>query len=261
MRRRRGSGGARRRFAVGEAGVRDPAAISRQPWDLIVEFDPKTDTTGAYSKRPLDRDHRLATFEQEPSFSAHATVWLAADGIEGGRQGPADLRSWRRQCLRGIRRTFEAFSTFSARPVVVFTAGTLGGKGRATLDALLDSSTSRAELVAIDTGGAVDLADYAPEVLAADPCAVLQALPDRTAPAETARSCTIPGRIGDDFVPVPVGDADLAWISKSGNSFTPRLAARRTARRLSARGSIGERPSAGWSLISRLTYRVRSLVR
>jgi len=208
---------------VGEQGLGDLAALSRQPWDLIVEFDPLTDASGAYSLRPPDRDHRLVTFEQEASFSVHATVWLAADGLEGGRPAPEDLRVWRRESLPGIRLTFETFATFSARPVVICTAGTLGGKARAALDALLDSCTARAELLAIDANGAPELVDYTPEVLAADPSAVLRALPDRTAPDETSHDATIPGRRGDEFQPVPLADADLAWMSKIGQLLHSEL--------------------------------------
>jgi tetratricopeptide (TPR) repeat protein len=208
---------------LGEGGLDDPAVISRQPWDLIVEFDAGTDATGGYSRRPRDRDHRLVTFEQESSFSAYATVWLAADGIEGGRRGPVDLRAWRRECLPGVRAAFQTFATFSARSVVICTAGTLGGKARAALDALLDSCTARAELVAIDASGAHELADYTPEVLAANPSAVLAALPERTATEEASRDLTIPGRRGDEFIPVPLTDVDLAWVSKSGHILHSQL--------------------------------------
>jgi tetratricopeptide (TPR) repeat protein len=208
---------------VGENGLENPAAISRQPWDLIVEFDPATNATGGYSRRPRDRDHRLVSFEQEPSFSAQATVWLAAAGIDGGRSCPDDLRAWRRDCMPGIKAAVETFATFSARSVVICTAGTLGGKARATLDALLDACTARAELVAIAADGAAELADYMPEVLSADPSAVFLALPDRTAPDQTSHAFTIPARRGEEFVPVRLADADLAWISKSGHVLHSEL--------------------------------------
>lgn len=202
---------------VGEEGLTDLTAASRQPWDLIVEFDQHTDTTGAYSQRQQDRDHRLITFEeQDASFSQRATVWLAADGLDPGTKGPDDFRAWRRECLPGIRKALGAFATASARPVVVVTTGPVGAKGRATLDVLLDSVTVRAELLSLDPAGPTELDNYGPEVLAADPAAVLAALPDRTPRDETNHASTVPARRGDDFVPVEISEADLAWISKSG---------------------------------------------
>ena len=219
---------------VSEDGMDDASAISRQPWDLVVEFDPGTDHTGAYAQKPDHRDHRLITFEQEASFSPHTTVWLAAAGIEGGRVAAQDLRSWRSECLPGIRSAIAAFATSSARPVVVCTAGKLGGRARAVVETLLDHLTTRAELMALAEDGAPELADYSPEVLAGDPADVLRALPDRTVSDETTRAITIPGRREEVTVPVEIDEKDLAWISKSGTLLHSELG--RTAERETAIG-------------------------
>jgi hypothetical protein len=204
-------------LVVGECGLADPAAIAREPWDLIIEFDPVTDQTGAYAHKSDDRDHRLVTFEQDASFSPQTTVWLAADGIEGGRAAPEDLRGWRRECLPGVRRVIEAFATASARPVVVCAAGALGGKARVVVEELLDAFATRAELLVVSDDGVLGLADYSPELLEADAAAVLGALPDRAAPDESPREITIPARRDDLFgFPVAIDEPDLAWISTSG---------------------------------------------
>ncbi|MDQ3769597.1 MAG: hypothetical protein M3370_09010, partial [Actinomycetota bacterium] len=64
---------------------------------------------------------------------------------------------------------------------------------------------------------------------------VLRALPDRTAPEEGAHEITIPARRGDDFVPVPLPEVELAWISKSGQLLHSEL-----GRSVGRQASVGE---------------------
>jgi hypothetical protein len=178
-------------LVVSEGGLGDAAIVSRQPWDLIVEFDPATDETGAYSNRPADREHRLVTFAQEAAFGPNTTAWLAANGIDGGQVGPDDLRMWRRECLPGVNDAVATFAVTTSRPVVICAAGPLGGKARAVIESLLDAFTTRAELVAVTAGDTSSLDEYCPQVLVAEPVDVLSALPDRTAPDEAAREMTV----------------------------------------------------------------------
>lgn len=218
-------------LVIGEAGLSDAAVVSRQSWDLVVEFDPATDSTGAYSQRAAAHEHRLVTFAQEAAFGPQTTVWLAADGIEGGQRGPAELRMWRRECLPGIQDAVRAFAASGTRPVVICTAGPLGGKARAVVEALLDVFTARAELLSLEPGTAPELLEYSPEVLGADPVSVLSSLPDRTAPEGPSREITLPGVDG----PVAVAENDLAWLARSGEVLHSGLG--RSAR---SEGVVGE---------------------
>lgn len=211
-------------LVISEHGLVEPTVVARQPWDLIVEFDPTTDRDGAFAQKSDQRSHRLVTFEQEASFSQHTTVWLAANGIDGGRPAPEDVRPWRRECLPGVRSAIEAFATASARPVVICAVGALGAKGRIVVEELLDALAARAELVLVSQDAVAGLADYDPELLAADAAAVLAALPDRTASDETSRDVSIPARREDGtIVPAALSEADLAWISKSGELLHSEL--------------------------------------
>lgn len=200
-------------LVVGEDGLTPPELIARQPWDLVVEFDPATDATGAYAQRSTERrDHRLFTFAQEPSFGRQSTVWLAADGLEGSERGPVELRAWRRRCLPGVQAASVQLARSASRPACICAVGELGGKARAVIEALLDGFTSRVDLLTLAAESAEGLADYQPDILRADPAAVLATLPDRTAAEEGERDATLPGHEG----PVVVPEDALAWFVQVG---------------------------------------------
>lgn len=212
---------------VGEAGLAAPEVIARQPWDLVVEFDPTTDDSGAYTHRAETRDNRLVTYEQHATFGPRSTTWLAADGLEGSSRGPTGLRDWRRTCLPGIRRIFSRLARFSTRPVCICTAGTLGGKARATVETMLDSLSSRLDLVSLATEPVDELSDYEPESFRVDPVAVLGALQDRSSPVPGARERTVPGHEG----PVALSGDVLAWHAEVGEVVHSRAAVAATTDR------------------------------
>lgn len=214
-------GGFDRRKAVvlliGGDGLETPGIVSRQPWDLIIEFDPNTDSNGEYHGRPKDRDHRLFSFDQEPAFSLNATTWLAAAGLDGGDLAPADLRQWRQRCLPGIDRAIRAFATSSTKPAVVCVIGPVGGRERAVVESLLDALTSRAELVALGETRVADLAEYGAVQMEADPETVLGILPSRTEVASRQLAMTIPRKNDDgETEPHTIAETDVSWISKVG---------------------------------------------
>ena len=64
------------------------SALGRAPWSVVLDFDTKTDSEGAYraAKTELEsqRAVHLLTFDETvPFYPERATYWIAANGLEG----------------------------------------------------------------------------------------------------------------------------------------------------------------------------------
>jgi len=77
----------------------DWAAFAAVGWDLVIDFDPDTDTTGAYSKAGPElakrRSLRLTALDDAPvTVGAGSSIWVGASGLHS-RPSTIQSRTWR----------------------------------------------------------------------------------------------------------------------------------------------------------------------
>ncbi|WP_219463142.1 hypothetical protein [Nonomuraea rhizosphaerae] len=152
----------------------------RRRWDMVVDLNPKTDSTGCWAKTNTDasRIHRLCKPGQQVLFGRNSTVWLAGAGLSASADVDprTDLRKWRSQYYSFLRGGIDGLARHRARPATIVCFGDPDGPRRAVVEACLDVFTDRASLVVVSESGAA-LAEYAPRQIQGDPARVLGAMP------------------------------------------------------------------------------------
>jgi tetratricopeptide (TPR) repeat protein len=191
-----------------------PPALARQPWSLVVEFDPLTDKGGAFSRAQAGGRHvqRMVTFGQEPSFGRSSTTWFAAAGLDGLEPVPAELRAWRADCLPQVEHVFGTLARSSTKPVCICVLGTVSPRVRMVVEDALDVLQARAEIVVASERGADELAAYEVVELPVDAAELLDALPERLAESLPTHEVTLPGQ--DGLVTVP--EDQRLWVEEIG---------------------------------------------
>ena len=134
--------------------VQDWAAIAGVPWNIIVDFDTRTDTDGnhsmakeSFSKR---RALQLCALDDSVSITGRSTVWVAAAGLDSRpTTNPTDnWRDWNRSKVPQIEKTIGDLATVtepSPTTLIVF-----GGEANyvATICAIVDRIfTHRVDIV------------------------------------------------------------------------------------------------------------------
>ena len=78
--------------------VRDWTAMASIHWNMIVDFDTRSDTDGNHTKArdPLAQRHALqiCALDESPKFTARSTIWIAACGLES-RPTTKPSNNWR----------------------------------------------------------------------------------------------------------------------------------------------------------------------
>ena len=107
------------------------SSLGRAPWSLILDFDTKTDSEGAYQATKTDLENRralhLLTFDESvPFYPGRAAYWIAAKGLEGRpstTQDCAGWQEWNRRNSRKLTDVVERFARSTAgSPVTVVVA-------------------------------------------------------------------------------------------------------------------------------------------
>ncbi len=92
---------------------RDWDALSNVPWNIIVDFDARTDTAGNYA---FAKEHfrerralRLSALEDPPAITARSTIWVAASGLESRptTNPSGNWREWNRAKVPQLERLFD----------------------------------------------------------------------------------------------------------------------------------------------------------
>jgi len=188
--------------------------LARQPWDLVIDFDPATDSGGAYTSAGAvsGRSQRLVTFGQEAAFGRGSTTWFAAGGLDGLKPIPTDLRRWRAECLPEVAGVFGALARASARPACLCVVGEADARTRMVVETALDILQSRVEIVVVNADGGRDVGAYGVE-LTVDASLLLDALPERTSGLDVSpREVTVPGQDGS----IPLPEAQRVWLDEIG---------------------------------------------
>jgi len=102
-------------------------ALARVDWSLVLDFDPSTDTKGAYQQvQPelgMARAVHLLTLEDQISFNPErATYWIAAAGLSSRPTTLAGQgwRAWNRRYSQALRSILQRFSdSCEERPITV----------------------------------------------------------------------------------------------------------------------------------------------
>ncbi|MGX5716630.1 P-loop NTPase [Arthrobacter sp. MAHUQ-56] len=187
-------------------------------WNLIVEFDPRTDVDGWYSKASRhDPAIRLFAPGQMATAVSRAPVWLAATDLASpsGYVAPKSIREWRSHTLPKVKDTLRSFVVLEAGTIVVIHFGRATIQSRAVVEELMDASGERAALVTVNDDQNSLFEEYEPRRFKASPVAVLKALPPR--PPSTGRGrgrVMLPAGPGHDRVPIE--ERDLVWYSDVG---------------------------------------------
>lgn len=182
------------------------------PWRLVVDFNPSTDVSGAYSRaKNASVSSRLVTVGQQAHFGRGTTTWLAAAGL--GDAQLSGFREWRNHFLPTIQETFDSLAASASTPIVAVVLGEADSFVRAAVEAAIDAADQRTTVLHVSPSPSNQLGEYDASHIAATASEVLRSLPNRNAGPAPARSRTIPGLDG----PLAISDARLAWLEEAGD--------------------------------------------
>ncbi len=107
------------------------SALGRAPWSVVLDFDTKTDSEGAYraakSELESQRAVHLLTFDETvPFYPERATYWIAANGLEGRPSTTLESGGWQEWNRKNSRKLNEIAERFAraagANPVTIVIA-------------------------------------------------------------------------------------------------------------------------------------------
>lgn len=102
-----------------DADMRDWTAMSGIHWNIIVDFDTRTDTDGNYAvaKEPFGQRQalRLTALDNSVSMTKRSTVWVAAAGLDSRptTKPSANWRDWNRSKVPQFERTVNELATIT----------------------------------------------------------------------------------------------------------------------------------------------------
>ncbi|MFI5864793.1 hypothetical protein [Streptomyces sp. NPDC051546] len=179
--------------------------FTRLGWNVVVELNSATDTDGGWlhASTESSRVPRLRLPGQDILFGDNSTTWIAAAGLSNAAPvSPRDgLRQWRSAYLPFVRKSFDVLSRHSARPVTVVCFGEGGSAERAVIEECQDVFGERVQTFMVSATGPGALAEYGPQLIHADPSALLAALPDQSGSRIRGRTPRIPAKDGVIDVP------------------------------------------------------------
>jgi tetratricopeptide (TPR) repeat protein len=197
------------------------AALPSAGWDVIFEFDPYTDSGGAYTAvREAGITVRLVQPAQAATFARGTTTWIAAAGLapanmDYGYSARAEKapvpRRWRQQHLPGLTVAAKQLAQTYANPAVLVVFGEPGDLERAVVEALLDAFNERLKLLTVGDGPDAAVQAYLPEQIEAEAGLTAGMLPARRAgKGSPLTPPTLPAGVhGDDRVSLDTGQLEL----------------------------------------------------
>jgi len=196
--------------------------VGSLPWDLVVDFDPSTDTTGAFRHAPDGpRGHRLVDVGQEAIFTRHCTTWLAASGLRttADALNSEDALQWRVRALPTLANALTRLAQVSTRSATLVLLGPPDARSLWILDAAVDRFSGRLHVVHI--GGEDDrLSVYHPSYLQGNASAVVSASAAvALTPRTEAGSAAIPSTAGL----VELTSTEIAYFEEVGELLHSRV--------------------------------------
>lgn len=196
----------------------DFKALPVSGWNLIVEFNPRTDFDGWYGQA-VSRDPALRLFTpgQTATSVSRAPIWLAATGLASpnGYVAPITTREWRSNVLPHVKKTLRSLVNLELSTIVVVHCGHETSESRVVVEEIMDASGERAILLTVADQNSSTFADFDAQQFLSSPVKVLAALPERTPSIGHGRG-TVMIPTGPERDRVPVGEQDLVWFADVG---------------------------------------------
>ena len=98
---------------------RDWDALARLPWNLVVDFDTKTDEEGNYAVAEDPFKNRLSlqisALESIPEMTSRSTIWVAGCGLKSrpSTKPAEDIRGWNRHKVPMLESTLNKLATIT----------------------------------------------------------------------------------------------------------------------------------------------------
>lgn len=192
------------------------ACLTKNGWDLIIDFDRNSQLGGALSKCAGVAPLRIVQAGQETTFGSGLTVWLAARGLalHPGDDGHT-FRQWRRLELKAIKQLLDSLAAAREAPFTMTIFGDPDHWSDAVIDAVVDSYGDRLDILQVDDSP--DVTNHLDiTTIAADCSLVIDYLPRRQLTGSLETMPTIPAGVGGERR-LELSAKELAWYSAVGD--------------------------------------------
>ncbi|WP_326664319.1 hypothetical protein [Streptomyces canus] len=199
------------------------AKLAPAGWDVVLEFDPYTDSGGAYTAlEESDVRGRLVQPGQNAAFARGSTTWIAAAGLSSepkdasqAAMNEPDPRRWRQRTYPGIVDLSRKIAQAYATPAVVVVFGEAGDLERWVVEALSDAFSDRLCVVTIGDNVDSTLQAQVPEHIEADAGLTATLMPMRRTGRKPLAAPTLPSGVnGDDRAALDPGQVE--WFASAG---------------------------------------------
>lgn len=202
------------------------SSLSRfSAWDVILDFDPFSDRGGFFeTAKGLDNKHRWFSEADGAVTNSVSTLWVPGVPLASpsGHVADTSLRQWRSSRLPDIRKAMQNIIASHPGTVTVVQFGTSTPRVRAGVEAIIDISGDRANLVVIANDMQAEISELDPIHYAVDPIQVLSHLPPRRSSfSGEASVITIPG--GGTGERIAIDESALNWYSDVGELLHSKI--------------------------------------